>query len=86
MSLNYFKVLEKEELLNLFMSNMVLDIIVEKGINQNGLTEEEAKTLGDSITQEWSDGKTQEEMNDILFEKFGSSEEKADYANWKLSI
>jgi hypothetical protein len=86
MLINYFEASEKPELLEGFMAKLVSEIIVEKGLNQSTMTEDENQELGNTITQEWTDGKTQEEMHDILFEKFGSEEEQADYANWKLSI
>ena len=86
MLINYFEASEKPELLGGFMAKLVSEIIVEKGLNQKAMSEDEGQELGNTVTQEWAEGKTQEEMHDILFEKFGSEEEKADYANWKLSI
>jgi hypothetical protein len=83
---NYFVASEKTELLNTFMAKLVLETIVEKGLDQTIMTEDERQELGNTITQEWAEGKTSLEMHDILFEKFGSEEEQADYANWKLSI
>ena len=86
MSINYFEASEKPELLNTFMFKLVLSITVEKGLDQSAMSDDERQEVGTTITQEWSDGKTLVEMYDILFEKFGSEEEQADYANWKLSI
>jgi hypothetical protein len=68
------------------MAKLVLSITVEKGLDQSTMSEDERQEVGITITQEWADGKTLVEMYDILFEKFGSEEEQADYANWKLSI
>jgi hypothetical protein len=83
---NYFEASEKPELLETFMAKMVLSITVEKGLDQSAMSDDERQEVGITITQEWADGKTLVEMYDILFEKFGSEEEQADYTNWKLSI
>ena len=86
MSTNYFDAVEKTDLLGIFMAKLVAEILKEKEINHDILTDEERQTLGTSISDEWSEGKTQEEISDILVEKFGSKEDKEDYASWKLSV
>ncbi len=85
MSTNYFDAVEKTDLLGTFMSKLVAEILQEKEIDHDILTDEERQTLGTSISDEWSEGKTSEEISDILIEKFGSEEDKEDYASWKLS-
>lgn len=86
MSTNYFDAVEKTDLLGTFMAKLVGEILREKAINSNILTDEERQELGVSISDEWSEGKTLEEIADILIEKFGSEEDKEDYASWKLSV
>lgn len=85
MSASYFDTEEKKELLNTFMSRLVRDILREAGKDDRDLTDEERQDLGTSVSNEWASGKTSEEINDILLEKFGSEEEKEEYAAWKLS-
>jgi hypothetical protein len=72
MSTNYFDAVEKTDLLGTFMSKLVAEILQEKEIDHDILTDEERQTLGTSISDEWSEGKTSEEISDILIEKFGS--------------
>lgn len=85
MSTSYFDTEEKKELLNTFMSRLVRDILREAGKDDRDLTDEERQELGTSVSNEWASGKTTEEINDFLLEKFGSEEEKEEYAAWKLS-
>ena len=85
MSTSYFDNEEKKELLNTFMSKLVKDILREAGKDDRDLTDEERQELGTSVSDEWASGKTTEEINDFLLEKFGSEEEEEEYAAWKLS-
>jgi hypothetical protein len=81
---NYFEATEKNDLLSTFMTKLVKEILTETGKDDRDLTDEERQELGTTVTAEWTTGKTADEISDILIEKFGSEEDKADYAAWKI--
>lgn len=84
MSANYFEATEKNDLLSAFMTKLVKEILRETGEDDRDLTDEERQALGTSVSSNWADGKTADEISDILIEKFGSEEDKAEYAAWKI--
>lgn len=83
MAKDYFSDNDKLDLLSTFMSSIVAEILKEKDVDTSKLTEDERQELGVATTREWEEGKTLEDIAGELIEKFGSDEDKADYAEWK---
>lgn len=80
MSENYFQDTDNKDLQSKYMQSLVESLIEEKGLVV-GI--EQKNEVGIELSMDWEKGKTDTEMSDILFEKFGTEEEKSAYADWK---
>jgi len=81
MSENYFLDADKKELQREFMIKLVEELIEEKELVVSIETKNE---IGIGLSMDWEAGKSELEKSDILFEKFGTEEEKSAYADWKI--
>jgi hypothetical protein len=79
MSENYFQDTDNKELQSKYMISLVEGLVEEKGLV---VSPEEKNEVGIKLSMEWEEGKTDLDKSDILFEKFGTEEEKAAYAAW----